>query len=85
MTVVKKYRGSIEKTIQNYVKDRLTDVDVDDNLIFITHTTSAENTALAEKEIKKYKNFKEIDTTDAGCTVACHCGEDTLGILFIRK
>lgn len=85
MTVAKKYRGSIEKTIQNYVKDRLESVEADEDLIFITHTTSRQNTELAAAEIKKYKSFKEIDTTDAGCTVACHCGEDTLGILFIRK
>lgn len=85
MKVIKKYRGSIEKTINDYVKDRLTDADVDEDLIFITHTTSAENTSHAAEEIGKYKNFKEIATTDAGCTVACHCGEDTLGILFIRK
>lgn len=85
MKVIKKYRGSIEKTINDYVKDRLTGVEVDEDLIFITHTTSEENTSHAAEEIKKYKNFKEIATTDAGCTVACHCGEDTLGILFIRK
>lgn len=85
MKVIKKYRGSIEKTINDYVKDRLTDVEVDEDLIFITHTTSSENTAHAADEIRKYKNFKEIAVTDAGCTVACHCGEDTLGILFIRK
>jgi len=85
MKVIKKYRGSIEKTIKDYVKDRLTDVGVDDDLIFITHTTAEENTALTAEEIGKYKNFKEIAVTDAGCTVACHCGEDTLGILFIRR
>ncbi len=85
MKVVKKYRGSIEKTIVDYVKDRLTDAEVEDDLIFITHTTSEKNTAQTAEEIKKYKQFKEIAVTDAGCTVACHCGEDTLGILFIRK
>ena len=85
MKVTKKYRGSIEKTINDYVKDRLTAVDsVDPDLIFVTHTTSSENTMHAAAEIKKYKNFSEIAVTDAGCTVACHCGEDTLGILFIR-
>ena len=85
MTVTKKYRGSIDKTIREYVKDRLENTAADEELIFITHTTSAENTALAAEEIKKYKQFREIAITDAGCTVACHCGEDTLGILFIRK
>lgn len=85
MTVTKKYRGSIDKTIREYVKDRLENTAADEELIFITHTTSAENTALTAEEIKKYKQFKEIAVTDAGCTVACHCGEDTLGVLFIRK
>lgn len=85
MKVIKKYRGSIAKTIDGYVKDRLEGVEVEDDLIFITHTTSEENTSHAAEEIAKYKDFKEIAVTDAGCTVACHCGEDTLGILFIRK
>lgn len=85
MKVIKKYRGSIAKTIDDYVKDRLDGVEVDEDLIFITHTTSSENTDHAAAEIKKYQNFKEIAATDAGCTVACHCGEDTLGVLFIRK
>ena len=26
--------------------------------------------------------FKEIHTTNASCTIACHCGPNTLGILF---
>ena len=85
MTVVKKYRGGIEKVIRDYVKDKLESAEVDDDLIFITHTTSEANTSLTAEEIRKYKEFKEISVTDAGCTVACHCGEDTLGILFIRK
>ncbi len=85
MKVIKKYRGSIAKTIDDYVKDRLDGAEVEDDLIFVTHTTSEENTAHAAAEIAKYKEFKEIAVTDAGCTVACHCGEDTLGILFIRK
>ena len=85
MKVIKKYRGSIAKTIDEYVKDRLDGVDVDEDLIFITHTTVSENTDHASSEIKKYQKFNEIAVTDAGCTVACHCGEDTLGVLFIRR
>ena len=29
--------------------------------------------------------FEEVLETTAGCTVSCHCGPDTLGVLFIRK
>lgn len=85
MGVVKKYRGSIEKTIVDYIKDRLSGLEVDDDLVFVTHTTSQSYAAQAVEEVKKYQQFKEIAVTDAGCTVASHCGEDTLGVLFIRK
>lgn len=85
MKVVKKYRGSIEKTIVDYVRDRLSEAEVDDDLVFVTHTSSAEIAQQAAQEVGKYKQFKELDITTAGCTVASHCGEDTLGVLFIRK
>lgn len=86
MKVTKKYRGAMDKCMHEYVKDRLTQVDaVDEDLIFVTHTAPHEFAQLTAEEIKKYRQFKEIAITQAGCTVACHCGEDTLGILFIRK
>ena len=85
MKVTKKYRGNLEKCVKEYVKDRLTDIAVDDDLIFVTHTAGLTTASLAADEIKQHKKLKEVAITDAGCTVACHCGEDTLGILFIRK
>lgn len=86
MKVTKKYRGNMEKCLKDYVADRLAAVeDYDDDLIFVTHTTSPETAKLAVREVKGKSHFKEIAITDAGCTVACHCGEDTLGVLFIRK
>jgi len=86
MKVTKKYRGAMEKCIKEYVSDRLKQVEgYDSELIFITHTTKPEMTAIAAEAIKSNGSFSEVAVTDAGCTVACHCGEDTLGILFIRK
>ena len=32
-----------------------------------------------------YANFENIYWTEAGCTVSCHCGPGTLGVLFVRK
>ncbi len=85
MKVTKKYRGALEKCMKEYVKDRLTDMAYDDELIFVTHTFDDEFAQLTAKEVKKLSKFKEVAITSAGCTVACHCGEDTLGVLFIRK
>lgn len=86
MKVVKKYRGSYEKCILNYVKDRLQNRDglVYDR-IFITHTPVEDG--LVEKvraAIQECAPFPHIIETQAGCTVSCHCGPGTLGILFIR-
>lgn len=87
MLVVKKYRGHFEKSILAYVKDRLANrEDIDRTTIFITHTTVPEGTVQAVRDaICQWGSFTNIYDTDAGCTVSCHCGPGTLGILFVRK
>lgn len=86
MAVVKKYRGSFGKCLDAYVRDRLQGrSDIVTDRIFITHPACDEYVEHIREEIKKYADFKEIDETHAGCTVTCHCGPGTLGILFIRK
>ena len=35
--------------------------------------------------IAQYGSFEEMIEGTAGCTVSCHCGPETLGILFVRK
>ena len=87
MRVGKKYRGSFEKCVLEYVKDKLQGRDdLVYERIFITHTPVQEG--LVEKvraEILEYAPFTEIIETEAGCTISCHCGPGTLGILFIRS
>lgn len=86
MGVAKKYRGSFEKCLNTYVKDRLQGRDdIVYERIFITHPACDEYVGHIREEIKKYADFEEIDPTHAGCTVSCHCGPGTLGVLFIRK
>lgn len=87
MRVAKKYRGSFQKCIAAYVRERLEGrTDIVCERIFITHPAcSAGDVALAEQEIRKWADFEEIIETRAGCTVSCHCGPATLGVLFIRS
>lgn len=87
MQVTKKYRGAFENCVETYVRDRL---EGRDDLvlerIFITHPAAPPKAAeAARKAIGRYARFKEVIETKAGCTVSCHCGPRTLGILFIRK
>ena len=87
MGVCKKYRGSFEKCIRQYVKERLDGrTDIDEGLAFITHPACQENVvSAAMEEARAFGSFSEIVETHAGCTVSCHCGPNTLGILFVRK
>ena len=87
MSVVKKYRGPYAKCLVNYVKDRLAErEDICAEEVFITHTP-VDDTALAavRDAVDTYGNFKTVYETEAGCTVSCHCGPGTLGVLFVRK
>lgn len=87
MGVAKKYQGSFEKCLRKYVRDRLDGrTDIDPSRIFITHSYCTEEVvALVREEVEKYMHFDEVVETTAGCTVSCHCGPNTLGILFVRK
>ncbi len=87
MSVVKKYRGSYAKCLQSYVKDRLADrEDIIRNELFLTYTPVSDECLDAVKSaIGQYGNFKTVYETTAGCTVSCHCGPGTLGVLFVRK
>ena len=87
MVVVKKYRGHIEKCMAAYVKDRLAGREnLEEDRIFITHTdVSKESLEAGHSGVRQYGNFKNIYETVAGCTISCHCGPGTMGILFVRK
>ena len=87
MTVVKKYRGKYEKCLASYVKERLADrKDLDNGTIFVTQTVIGDDGyAAVLKAVNEYGKFENIYETTAGCTVSCHCGPGTLGVLFVRK
>ena len=87
MSVVKKYRGNFAKCLSNYVKDRLADrTDIDKETLFVTRTPVSEDCLDAVKAaVDAYGDFENVYWTEAGCTVSCHCGPGTLGVLFVRK
>ena len=88
MGVVKKYRGKYEKCFASYVRDRL---DGRDDLdltmpLFITQTKVSDECYAAVKEaVEAHSTFETVYETTAGCTISCHCGPGTLGIIFVRK
>jgi DegV family protein with EDD domain len=87
MRVGKKYRGSFERALEHYIQDRLSDThNIDFSRVFITHPMCSRQTVDIVKELlRNDARFEEIIETPAGCTVSCHCGPNTLGILFKLK
>ena len=87
MGVVKKYRGNYAKCLASYVKDRLTNRDdLDKWTLFVTRTpVTAECEAAVAAAVAECDPFDHTYWTEAGCTVSCHCGPGTLGVLFVRK
>ena len=87
MTVVKKYRGNYAKCLAAYVKDRLADrADIDRGTLFVTQTVVSDDCYHTVMEaVNTHGGFDNVYETTAGCTVSCHCGPGTLGVLFVRK
>lgn len=85
--VGKMYRGSMEKTILDYVRGRLDDEkNVNNDLIFVTHSgVPAEIVEKVKALVKELRPFEKIIETVAGSTISCHCGPACLGVLFFRK
>ena len=87
MDVGKKYRGSLKKVLPLYVKDKFQEYQgICTDKIFITHSgIDQEYIELVKEAIQEEKEFQNIYVTRAGCTISCHCGPNTLGILFETK
>ncbi len=84
LQVAKKYIGSFERCMDEYLHDRLSErAKINKNRVFITHTdANAGLVEIAKRKISSLMNFKEVYETKAGCVVSCHCGPGTIGVLF---
>ena len=87
MAVGKKYRGNYAKCLSSYVKERLADrEDIDRTHLFITRTVVSDESYQGVLDtVHTYGGFENVYETTAGCTISCHCGPGTLGVLFVRK
>ena len=87
MSVVKKYRGNYAKCLNTYVKDRLDGRDdIDFSKLFVVQTVVSEECYHGVMDaVNTFGKFETVYESTAGCTISCHCGPGTLGILFVRK
>ena len=85
MKPAKKYRGKMEKVVENYCKDTLEEFNTPDKKIaFITYTTATPEMVSNARTALEGAGFKTIYETQAGGTITSHCGEHVLGILYLN-
>lgn len=88
MGVGKKYRGSLEKVMSQYVRDRLAAWKPEDtgDVVIVVHPPADEAPlAAARRALEEDGRFTRIWEAHSGCTVACHCGPNTIGVMFLRR
>ena len=87
MGVGKKYRGHYDKCLANYIRDRLRNRDDLDRSTLILVYTQVDDSCLeaVKQELSASGAFDAVYTAVAGCTISCHCGPNTLGVIFARK
>lgn len=87
MIVAKKYRGTYERCIRQYMADRLKAKELySTRRMVIAHTGLPERTLeLIRATVREAADFDEIFEVRAGCSITSHCGENTFGLMLVRK
>lgn len=87
LKVKKKYGGNMIRTCEQYVQDLAQEyASYDKTRVFITHCQATpEIVATVRRKVEELFDFDEIIETTAGTTVSCHCGKNTIGVLFIEE
>ena len=85
MGVGKKYRGDLPQALTQYVRDRMDrHPPFTGGEVFIAHPPCREDAVSAVREtLWASGRFSRVWEAPSGCTVACHCGPNTLGIMFL--
>ncbi len=86
MAVGKKYRGNFEKVLWEYMEERVAGKEVCKERVAVVHTRcDPAIPAVIREELAARYGFQEVLDCVAGSTISCHCGPNTLGIIFFRQ
>lgn len=84
MTVGKKFRGKYQSVVNEYVNDLFaTYKNPDRKICYIVHTPIDKEIVDCVKEnVESLGIFDEVAESFASCTIGCHCGRNTIGVMF---
>ncbi len=87
MEVAKKGRGRFENALDivfDYFESDYKDNNIDLDCVMVTHPYAPKDAKYLKEKLAA-AGVKNILETNAGCTIATHCGPRTIGILYIKK
>ena len=58
---------------------------IDPHRVFVTHTSCPEDAEYLCQELRQMLDIENLHITEAGSTIASHCGPNTIGILYLTK
>ena len=85
MGSAKKFRGPMPMVVSKYCTETFAEFNnPDKSVIFITYSSATPEMIEAAYNVVNQQGFKTVYETKAGGIVSSHCGENTLGIIYIN-
>lgn len=86
LDVYKKAMGKMSRALEIMLEDCFSlGKHLDLDYIMITHSLADKHAKFMIDKVREVLNPKQIIESHAGCVISSHCGEGTIGILYIEK
>lgn len=88
MSVGSVYRGKYSRVIRKYVETTLDRYDdIIPKHVFITNSGMMEDgmIEMVQEIVEEKLHPENVYITKASCTISCHCGPNSLGVLFVTE
>jgi DegV family protein with EDD domain len=85
MTPTDRVRGKREKAVEKLLQNAINKKNLmDHDLIIVVHSLAEEDAIGLQASLQKHTKAKVAIAT-AGCVISCHCGPQTIGIMYSKK
>lgn len=84
MEVTKKYRGKIEEVAKTFFEETVTECPPATKRAFVVLSTPVDIKEYFDRRLKEL-GFEEVYYVQAGPSICIHCGEKTVGLMYLGK
>jgi DegV family protein with EDD domain len=82
----KKFKGNFKNVVREYIKYVVEHApNANKDLVMLTYTDIDQSIVKQCEDDLRELGFKRVFKTSAGSVITCHCGPNTIGILFVEN